>query len=155
MNEITAYALSKKYTNKSIEGLGSIKGADCRVESVDPIPGGNKITLSWMGTNGTLQTKSFDVLDGYSIIGVSIDKYDHLICTLSDGSTVDAGKLPEEKVKISAEPGNVLQQKSDGLYVPPSAVTISQQDNNIIENKADGLYATVQIETEDIDFDNF
>ena len=155
MNAVTAYALNRQYTDESVEGLGTIKGADCRVESVVPITGGNRITLSWMGTSGTVQTKSFDVLDGYSIVGVSINEYDHLICTLSDGSTVDAGKLPEEKIQISAEAGNVLQKKSDGLYVPSVAVTISQQDDNIIENKVDGLYATIPIETIDIDFDNF
>lgn len=32
--------------------------------------------------------------DGISITAVSIDENNHLICTMSDGSTIDAGELP-------------------------------------------------------------
>lgn len=155
MNTITAYALSKSYTDLSIEGLGSIKGADCRVDSVVPITNGHRVTLSWTGSSGTIQTKSFDVLDGYTITNIYIDENKHLICVLSDGSEHDAGKMPESDVEISQAEGNVLQKKDDGLYVPETAVNISEQTDNIIVNKTDGLYASIPIETEDIDFDNF
>lgn len=75
-------------------------------------------------------------------------------------------------VQISKEEGNVLENKTDGLYVPAGAVEISKEENNIIKLKSDGIYAALDendihtvktiekivandIETEDIDFSNF
>lgn len=154
MDAIT-YAISKKYIDNSVEGLGTIKGADCRVKSIEKITNGNRITLAWIGSSGTEVTESFDVLDGYSIVNVITDEYDHLIFTMSDGSTIDAGKLPEEKVKISSDEGNIIEQRDDGIYVPSTPVNISDTDGNILESKSDGLYATIVFETEDVDFNNY
>ena len=108
-----------------------------------------------LASSGTEVTESFDVLDGYSIVNVITDEYDHLIFTMSDGSTIDAGKLPEEKVKISSDEGNIIEQRDDGIYVPSTPVNISDTDGNILESKSDGLYATIVFETEDVDFNNY
>ena len=41
------YALSKKYTDESLIGMGALKGAPCKVKSVTKENGQNVVTLSW------------------------------------------------------------------------------------------------------------
>lgn len=93
----STYALAKKYTDKAVEGLGAIKGADCRVDSVTPTTDGNKVTLSWTGTGGTVETTSFEVKNGVSIVGTTVDSDNKLIVTLSDGSEINAGTIKTAK----------------------------------------------------------
>lgn len=44
---VVTYALSKKYTDDSLIGIGALKGAPCKVKSVVKEHGQNIITLSW------------------------------------------------------------------------------------------------------------
>lgn len=64
MNGLTAYALSRKYTEQSLEGLGAIKGKNATISSIEEIEGGNKITFSWYLDDGTQKTQTVDVMDG-------------------------------------------------------------------------------------------
>lgn len=62
--DIISYALSHKYTDESIAGVsGVLKGANCEIESIVPIEGGNRITFKWK--HGDLEkTDYLDVMDG-------------------------------------------------------------------------------------------
>lgn len=129
----STYALAKKYTDKAVEGLGAIKGADCRVDSVTPTTDGNKVTLSWTGTGGTVETTSFEVKNGVSIVGTTIDSNNKLIVTLSDGSEIDAGTI-----------NTIKGDKGDNGFTP----TITENPNNTNEiykldiTNEDGVFTT-------------
>lgn len=62
--DIVTYALSKKYVAKSLDGLGALKGANCVIESIDTVPEGNRVTFSWTGTDGTIETSTMIVENG-------------------------------------------------------------------------------------------
>ena len=62
--DIVSYALSKKYVAKSLDGLGALKGANCVIESIDTVPEGNRVTFSWTGTDGTIETSTMIVENG-------------------------------------------------------------------------------------------
>ena len=62
--DIVTYALSKKYVAKSLDGLGALKGANCVIESVETVPEGNRVTFSWTGTDGTIETSTMIVENG-------------------------------------------------------------------------------------------
>lgn len=87
-------ALAKKYTKDTVIGLGAIKGANCTVSNSSTTTGGTNVTFRWEGTDGTIQTRTIFVKDGVSITNASIDANNHLILTLSDGNTIDAGEIP-------------------------------------------------------------
>ena len=61
------YALSKKYTDKTVIGLGGLKGAPCKVKSVVKTDGRSVVTLEWKGDDGTTQTSEIYVNDGTSV----------------------------------------------------------------------------------------
>ena len=62
--DIVTYALSKKYVAESLDGLGALKGANCVIESIDTVPEGNRVTFSWTGTDGTIETSTMIVENG-------------------------------------------------------------------------------------------
>ena len=83
--DIVTYALSKKYTQKSLDGLGALKGANCVIESIDTVPEGNRVTFSWTGTDGTIETSTMIVENGIDgnngangADGVSISKIEKI-----------------------------------------------------------------------------
>jgi glycerophosphoryl diester phosphodiesterase len=62
--DIVSYILSKKYTDKALEGAGALKGANCTIKSIVPINGGNRVTFEWTENDGTVTTDTMDVMDG-------------------------------------------------------------------------------------------
>ena len=100
MKALEAYAISKKYTDNSLDGAGALKGKPCEIQSITEITKngktGHRITFSWTGTSGTVYTDTMDVMDGLGIKSVAIEKVegeDHLIITYDDDTTEDAGKV--------------------------------------------------------------
>ncbi len=79
--DIVTYALCKKIAASAVSGI-------------------KDLTVS--GTTLTIETKdgqTIDIVfptpaDGVSIVDAEIDNNKHLICELSDGSTIDAGEVP-------------------------------------------------------------
>ena len=61
------YALSKKYTDNSLIGIGALKGAPCKVKSVVKENGQNIITLSWKDDLGVDHDTKVYVNDGTPI----------------------------------------------------------------------------------------
>lgn len=94
--DIVTYALSKKYTEKSLKGVGALKGAPCRVTAIEEIEGGNKITLSWTDIDGKTLSESLIVKNGEQGNGIAkvekiktVDLVDTYRITFDDESTFD------------------------------------------------------------------
>ena len=94
--DIVTYALSKKYTQKSLDGLGALKGANCVIESVETVPEGNRVTFSWTGIRGTKETTTILVKNGEQGNGIvkvekikTVDLVDTYRMTFDDGSTFE------------------------------------------------------------------
>lgn len=145
--DIVTLALAKAFTEKTVDGLGALKGANAVITSITKENGISTVTFEWTGTSGTKETDSIQVKDGekgdtgLSVKSLSIDENEHLIITYSDNTTEDAGAMPKIELEISAEGGNALIQKEDGLYVAEGAVVISPDENNALESRENGLYA--------------
>ena len=68
MNAKQSYVLNKKYTDDSIIGLGSIKGANCTIKSVTKRDGITTVVFEWLANdNVTKETTSIQVADGTPI----------------------------------------------------------------------------------------
>ena len=65
--DVISYALSRKYTDDTVIGLGALKGAPCTIESVVHQDGINTVTFKWTGTDGTVKTTEMIVNDGTPI----------------------------------------------------------------------------------------
>lgn len=59
-----AYALARKYTDDSIEGIGSVKGAPCTIKSITKDDGVSDVEFEWTGSSGTKMTQHMYVNDG-------------------------------------------------------------------------------------------
>ena len=98
-----AYALSKSFTNNSIKGItGALAGKNCTIKSATKADGVTTVVFAWTADDGTEKTTSIQVNDGakgeigdngVGIDNVKINTNSHLIVTLSDGSTIDAGLI--------------------------------------------------------------
>ena len=59
-----AFALAKKNTHDTLEGITTIQGKPCTIYSISDITGGHRITFQWTGDDGTIKTDTMDVMDG-------------------------------------------------------------------------------------------
>lgn len=64
MTGTTAYALSKKYVNQSLDGLGALKGAPCTIKSTTETDEGTIIVFEWTGNSGATQETTILVKNG-------------------------------------------------------------------------------------------
>lgn len=82
--DIVTLTLAKKYANKLMGGYTKVEvdGMSIIFTLID----GKKVTLTVPKPK-----------DGVSIVDISVNEEKHLICTLSDGSKVDAGEVPNTK----------------------------------------------------------
>ena len=79
--DIVTYALCKKIASAAASGIESmhVEGTTLYIETKD----------------GEILEVNFPVPeDGVSITDVDIDSNHHLICTMSNGETIDAGEVP-------------------------------------------------------------
>ena len=65
--DVVSMAIARNYTDKTVEGLGAVKGAPCTIKSITEVDGGQKVTFEWTGTSGTKQTSEMTVKNGVSI----------------------------------------------------------------------------------------
>ena len=61
------YALSKKYTEDSLIGIGALKGAPCKIKSIIKENGQNIITFEWKNDEGETRESKLYVDDGTPI----------------------------------------------------------------------------------------
>ena len=66
MKGLTAYSLSRKFTEDTADALGAVKGAPCEIEKIeyDEEEGTVTITFSWIGTSGQVQTDTAVLRNG-------------------------------------------------------------------------------------------
>lgn len=64
LTPIQIYAMSKGYTDISVEGAGAIKGRNCQIQSIEDIEGGHRITFAWYNESEVLLTDTLDVMNG-------------------------------------------------------------------------------------------
>ena len=67
MDGLIGYVLAKGYVDKTLTGVGAIRGASCQIHSITPVAGGNNVVFSWVDNSGSthLSTPMF-VADGKS-----------------------------------------------------------------------------------------
>ena len=107
--DIIDIVLSKKYTDESLKGItGTLAGKNCTIKSATKADGVTTVIFAWTADDGTEKTTSIQVNDGakgeigdkgdkgnngVSVANVEVNANSHLIVTLSDGSTIDAGLI--------------------------------------------------------------
>lgn len=64
MDGVTAYALSKSYTDESLDGVGALKGVPCTVKSKTAIDGGTRLVLGWTSNSGVESETIVDMMNG-------------------------------------------------------------------------------------------
>ena len=153
---IVTLGAAKAYTNASIAGGGAIKGKNCQIKSSTPITGGTRITFAWYLDNDTEQTTTVDVMDGVDgakgdtgngVKSASIVE-NHLILTLDDDTTVDAGLLTNLDTTFEHIDDISLNNLADGQILKYNATTGKW------ENASAGTVDTSLVDLNDVSVDN-
>lgn len=135
MNALEVYALLNKKLKGVISGVESTKIIDN--------------TIYWTFTDGTSEQMTFPTPTSIQDVFISDDN--HLYCSLTTGTLIDAGALPTSNIEISKATGNILVQKEDGLYVPSAEISI---DDSLDYNTAGELGVKESFVSETIENNN-
>lgn len=92
--DIITLALARKYTKDTANALGAVRGAPCMIDSIVDTGDANVVTFGWIGTDGTHQTSALTVHHGTGVADMEINEAGHLICRMTDGTSIDVGQLP-------------------------------------------------------------
>lgn len=94
MKDVEIIGMLKSYISKSLVGMGALKGANCQIESIAEVTGGQKITFLWIDTNNVSHRSELTVPNGADGVGIAnIEKtstaglVDTYTITLTDSST--------------------------------------------------------------------
>lgn len=137
--DIISYVLSKRIAEGAVSGV--------REMSVDGQ------TLNIECNDGTHLEMNFPTpADGASIVDVEITAQRHLICTLSNGDTIDAGEVPTVQgyspqitVKKSTDTAYILHIKDiDSEYDTPNLRAGAESVEELTEEQVDDLLAIIQ-----------
>ena len=110
--DITTLSLAKKYANKVAAGFSKVE-----------VQGNNLIFTLNDGTKATMTVPTPEKgSDGISVVDVSIDTDGSLLCHMSDGSTIDAGKVPT----VDQNAGNVSSDTINSIVVVDSLPVIEE-----------------------------
>ena len=114
--DIVTYALARKYVKDTAIGLGAVKGAPCRIQSIVEDDDKATITFTWTATDGTDKTSILNIKNGLKIIGVDFNDANELVCTMSDGtelktSPLKVGGVLTEDLVANVAIGNVTVGK--------------------------------------------
>ena len=111
--DIITLSLAKKYANKVAAGFSNVE-----------VQGNNLIFTLNDGTKATMTIPTPEKgSDGISIVDVSIDTDGSLLCHMSDGSTVNAGKVPAVEQDI----GNVSSDVINSIVVVDALPEIEEE----------------------------
>lgn len=137
--DIISYVLSKRIAEGAVSGVRemSVDGQTLNIECND-------------GTH--LEMEFPTPADGVSIVDVDITAQKHLICTLSDGNTIDAGEVPTVQgyspqitVKKSTDTAYILHIKDiDSEYDTPNLRAGAESVEELTEEQVDDLLAIIQ-----------
>lgn len=137
--DIISYVLSKRIAEGAVSGVRgmSVDGQTLNIECND----------------GTHLEMNFPTpADGASIVDVDITAQKHLICTLSNGNTIDAGEVPTVQgyspqitVKKSTDTAYILHIKDiDSEYDTPNLRAGAESVEELTEEQVDDLLAIIQ-----------
>ena len=71
--DIATLSKAKRLIDSSIAGIdGVLAGKNCKIQSVEDITGGHRITFAWSDDEGVARTSTLDVMDGRGIESVEI-----------------------------------------------------------------------------------
>jgi len=137
--DVISYVLSKKIASGAVSGVAgmSVDGQTLNIECND-------------GTH--LEMEFPTPADGASIVDVEITAQRHLICTLSNGDTIDAGEVPTVQgyspqitVKKSTDTAYILHIKDiDSEYDTPNLRAGAETVEELTEEQVDDLLAIIQ-----------
>ena len=116
--DIATLSKARRLIYNAIAGLdGPIAGKNCKIQSVEDITGGHRITFSWNDDEGVARTSTVDVMDGNSIEEVEV-KY----------ASSQSGTTPPPSGSWSDDVPSV----PDGYYLwTRNTVTFSNGDTKI------------------------
>lgn len=111
--DITTLSLAKKYANKVAAGFSKVE-----------VQGNNLIFTLNDGTKATMTIPTPEKgSDGISVVDISIDTDGSLLCHMSDGSTINAGKVPAVEQDI----GNVSSDVINSIVVVDALPEIEEE----------------------------
>ena len=127
MNAKQSYVLNRSYTDISVEGLGTIRGANCEIDSITPSADGkyNTVVFGWTGSAGTHMTSQMQVDNGEdgrgiksTILAKDPSNKLHLYITYDDDTTRDAGVVPVPVVEVGTTTTVDYEEGADVEGVP-------------------------------------
>lgn len=127
--DIISYVLAKKYTADTVIGLGAVKGANCQIQSITPIEGGNRITFLWKDVNDDPHTSTLDVMNGEGGEGGTITNPITASLTVggvTSGTVYPAGTAIEQILR------DMLNPVAVPTLTPPSA-TLTATGDKLLE----------------------
>lgn len=71
MKDTEIIGMLKSYVSKSLAGMGALKGANCQIESIAEVTGGQKITFLWIDTNNVSHRSELTVPNGADGVGIA------------------------------------------------------------------------------------
>lgn len=175
MNATIAYALAKKFTSKSLAGLGSLKGSPCKIKSVQPVYSTedstvvvkNIVTLEWDSNQNpsgspVYHEETVEILDnGRGVYDIEINQpkctaaETWYTITFYDGTT-DEFYIPTSSGSLKKKVVSVLPLAADAdknaIYlVPVTGKPGSYQQWLAVENDATSVWEWLSLGTTDVD----
>lgn len=71
MKDVEIIGMLKSYVSKSLVGMGALKGANCQIESIEEVTGGQKITFLWIDTSNVSHRSELTVPNGADGVGIA------------------------------------------------------------------------------------
>jgi hypothetical protein len=138
MKDVEIIGMLKSYISKSLVGMGALKGANCQIESIAEVTGGQKITFLWVDTNNVSHRSELTVPNGA--------KGDPGDDGLSPTIVEDPGNTDEiYKLDITTKGGTIVTPNLIGGIDSISVNGVAQT----ISNKAVNLDVASNLITED------
>lgn len=64
MEDVEIIGMLKSYVSKALVGMGALKGANCQIESIAEVTGGQKITFLWIDSSNVSHRSELTVPNG-------------------------------------------------------------------------------------------
>lgn len=179
--DIVTYALCKKFTKKSLAGLGALRGSPCKVKSIQPVYSTedpsvvikNIVTLQWDSNESRdpsaqpmWHEERIDVLDnGRGIHDIeyvpelSTAAYNWYKVTFYDGTTDDF-KIPAssgsmKKKVVAVLPSAAAADKNTIYLVPIESTPDEYQQWLVVENDVTGAWEWLSLGTTSVNLDEY
>lgn len=138
---VLAYAAANKYTAKTVEGGGAVKGKNCTIESIETVGENQKVTFKWILDDGTVETGYMLVPPGpqgdpgdpgeagKGIKDSYVDENEHFIIVYDDDTEKDCGKIT-----VVSGGGELERDLTTSVTVGGIAAGTSYEDGTSLES---------------------